>query len=93
MIENIIKTAAAERSRLVEEIACLGAQVGEIKQKRAKLLYDNDLNVNIPEVQQLNEKLHNARRVLSVWNRRRESLDFLLSYVGSFQLQEGETEP
>ena len=81
MIEKIIKTATEEREVLLHKIAKLGAQVGELKQERARLLYENGLNTNTLEMQQLNEKLHNARRVLAAWNKRRECLDFMLAYL------------
>ena len=81
MIEKIIKTATEEREALLHEIAKLGAQVGELKQERARLLLENDLDINALEVQRLNEKLHNIRRVIAAWTKRRESLDFLISYV------------
>lgn len=93
MIEKIIEEATEEKEALLHEVAKLGATVGDLKRERARLLLENNLTGDSLDIMRINERLHNARRVLSAWNRRRESLDFLLSYVASFQLQEGETEP
>lgn len=81
MIDKIILTATKEREKILQDVAKLGAEVGEMKQERAVLLMKNKLDMNAPEVQQLNEKLNNARRVIAAWTKRRECLDFLLAYV------------
>ena len=81
MIEKILESATEERNTLLQEVAKMGVTVGELKRERAGLLLENDLNGGSVEVMRINEKLHNARRVLSAWNRRRENLDFLLEYV------------
>lgn len=89
MIEKIIEEATEEREALLHEVAKLNATVGKLKRERAGLLLENNLTGDSLEIMRINEKLHNARRILTAWNRRRESLDFLLAYVADFQLQEG----
>lgn len=81
LILDILTKATNERDLIIRRITNLGAVVGELKQERARLLMENDLNGDSPEVMKVNEKLHNARRVLSVLNRRRENLDFVMNYV------------
>lgn len=89
MINKIIDQATAERDGLVLDVATLGATVGRLKHERAGILFDNDLSGGSVEVMAINEKLHNARRVLSAWNKRRECLDFLLDYVASITKEGG----
>ncbi len=81
MIDEIILNAKSDREKLLHDIAAMGAKVGEMKQERAMLLMENELDINAQDVQRLNEKIHNARRVITAWTKRREHLDFLLAYV------------
>lgn len=79
--DKLITRATAEREVLIHRIADLGATVGETKQVRASLLAENHLDGGELAIQRINEKLHNARRVLNAWNRRRENLDYMLAYI------------
>lgn len=82
-IKQIIEDATEERENLIQEVAGLGLVVGKLKDDRASMLQESDFNGDSLEVMKLNEKLHNVRRVLSAYNKRREHLDFLLSYIGA----------
>lgn len=83
-MQKILDNARAERDYLIHQVADLGVEIGELKSQRAKILAESGLDGNSLEVMRLNEKLHNARRVLSVWNRQRENFDFLLSYLAEY---------
>lgn len=78
---NIIETAKAEHEALLHDISVLGAAVGKMKQTRAAMLMESDLKGDSLEVMRINEKLHNARRVLNAWNQRREHLAFTIEYL------------
>lgn len=80
-IDKLIKDATDEKEGLRIDIDALGVQIGKLKQQRAALLFENELQGGSPELQKVNEKLHNARRILNAWNRRRENLAFLLDYI------------
>jgi hypothetical protein len=82
-MEKFLELAREEHKTLLMVIADLGKTVGELKHERASLLVENDLLGGGPELQRVNEKLHNARRVLNAWNRRRECLAFLIDYVAA----------
>ena len=79
LILDILTNATNERNSILHEVTALGAIVGDLKQERARLLMD--LKGDSPEVMKINERLHNARRVLSALNRRRENLEFVMNYV------------
>lgn len=81
LILDILTNATNERNSILHEVTALGAIVGDLKQERARLLMENDLKGDSPEVMKINERLHNARRVLSALNRRRENLEFVMNYV------------
>ena len=85
MIATILFAASAERDQLLQDVAKMGEKIGELKRIRAGLLVQNGLNGNDPEIMATNEKLHNARRVLAAWNRRRENFDFLLNYLSEYR--------
>ena len=80
-IDKLIKDATDEKEGLQIDIDALGVQIGKLKQQRASLLFESELQGGGPELQKVNEKLHNARRILNAWNRRREILAFLLDYI------------
>ncbi len=81
-IKKILKKAETERNVLLIDIARIGREVGRLKHERAELLDENDLDGNDLAIMKINETLHNARRVLSDYNRRRECLDFMIDYIG-----------
>lgn len=81
MFDKIIEDAREERDVLLREVARIGQEVGRLRHERAGLLLENNLNGNDLGVMRINESLHNARRVLSAFNRRRECLDFMLDYI------------
>ena len=83
-MQYVFDNARAERDSLIHKVAELGAKIGDLKRERAVLLAENDLAGDSLEVMRLNEKLHNARRVLNTWNRQRENFDFLLSYLAEY---------
>lgn len=75
-LKKIIEKAEAERDLLMLDVDALLLKIGTLKQERAGLLFENGL-----DVQQINEQLHNARRALNAWTRRREDLAFLVEYI------------
>ena len=81
MIDKILENAREERDVLLREVARIGQEVGRLRHERAGLLVENDLQGNDLGVMRINETLHNARRVLSAYNRRRECLDFMIDYI------------
>ena len=80
-LKKIIEKAEAERTGLMLDVDALLLQIGTLKQERAALLFENGLDGNARDVQQINEQLHNARRTLNAWTRRREDLSFLVEYI------------
>lgn len=80
-LKKIIEKAEAERAGLMLDVDALLLQIGTLKQERAALLFENGLDGNARDVQQINEQLHNARRTLNAWTRRREDLSFLVEYI------------
>ena len=81
-VNEIIENATEERDVLLREGARIGQEVGRLKHERAGLLVESELDGNDLGVMKINERLHNARRVLTAYNRRRECLDFMIDYIG-----------
>ncbi len=82
-LKAALDNAIQERELLRFEIAKLTSQVVALKAERAEYLLKTELKGDSLEVQQVNEKLHNARRILEVWRRKREHFDFMINYFGS----------
>ncbi len=78
-----LDNAAKDREALRGDMAKLGVKVAALKAERAELLLKTELQGDSLEVQQVNVKLHNARRVMEVLRKKREHLDFLLNYFGA----------
>lgn len=78
---KIIGKAKAERDSLLSQVTAIKREVVRLRRERAELLVGNELNGNDLAVMRINETLHNARRVLSVFNRRSECLDFMIDYI------------
>ncbi len=81
--KEALGNAIQERESLRRELAKLGSWVATLKAERAEYLLQTGLKGDSLEVQQVNEKLHNARRIMEVWRKKREHLDFLINYFGA----------